>query len=407
MLLTMFKTKFNFASISRWLSLCLTSLLLCACSGYDMEDEVPDAGSSKKLSLGFYINVGEVDNTSTNISRATPADGEYDPGAGYENFIDLEGGDFRIYFFSVDNKFISTFTNPVIERVDIQNSPSSKTYVARTSIEGKDMIEQIKNGPTKIVMLANWHGKYLDEASLIPGETTIDQLVNNAIIDYGTEPWGAVLDYEHRIPLYGVMQFPGVNLVPVMLNLTGVDLHLLRAFAKVEVIQTEESAANIESVSLKRHNTKAYCAPLGVYHQSQYIKHTYGGDYTDNPSIPADAISDTELNVPFYTDETGLRHYVIYVPEYKNTGANMMSADKTHLNIKLENDDRNYKVEFKYYQVPPALTGAVKVGQYFDLMRNFWYKFEVTKKISDVDMDIQVDVLPYGIVDLRPSFGLD
>ena len=272
-----------------------------------MEDKIPEGGSSKKLSLGFYINVGEVEDASTNISRATPTDGEYDPGAGYENFIDLEGGDFRIYFFSVDNKYISTFTNPVIERVDIQNSPSSKTYVARTNIEGKDMIDQITNGPTKIVMLANWRGQYPDDASLIPGVTTIDDLVVNATISYGTEPWGPVLDYEHRIPLYGVMQFPGVNLVPVMLNLTGVDLHLLRAFAKVEVIQSEESAVNIESVSLSRHNNKAYCAPLGVYHQSQYIKHTYGGDYTDSPSIPSGALTDTELKLPFYTDENGLR----------------------------------------------------------------------------------------------------
>lgn len=403
----MFKTKFNYASISRWLSLCLTSLLLCACSSYDMEDKIPEGGSSKKLSLGFYINVGEVEDASTNISRATPTDGEYDPGAGYENFIDLEGGDFRIYFFSVDNKYISTFTNPVIERVDIQNSPSSKTYVARTSIEGKDMIDQITNGPTKIVMLANWRGQYPDDASLIPGVTTIDDLVVNATISYGTESWGPVLDYDHRIPLYGVMQFPGVNLVPVMLNLTGVDLHLLRAFAKVEVIQSEESAVNIESVSLSRHNNKAYCAPLGVYHQSQYIKHTYGGDYTDSPSIPSGALTNTELKLPFYTDENGLRHFVIYVPEYKNTGDNMMHADQTHLNIKLENDNRKYEVEFKYYQVPPALSGTVKEGQYFNLMRNFWYKFEVSKKISDVDMDIQVDVLPYGIVDLRPNFGLD
>lgn len=269
------------------------------------------------------------------------------------------------------------------------------------------MIDQITNGPTKIVMLANWRGQYLDDASLIPGVTTIDDLVVNATISYGTEPWGPVLDYEHRIPLYGVMQFPGVNLVPVMLNLTGVDLHLLRAFAKVEVIQSEESAVNIESVSLSRHNNKAYCAPLGVYHQSQYIKHTYGGDYTDSPSIPSGALTDTELKLPFYTDQNGLRHFLIYIPEYKNTGDNMMHADQTHLNIKLENDNRKYEVEFKYYQVPPALTGAVKEGQYFNLMRNYWYKFEVSKKISDVDMDIQVDVLPYGIVDLRPSFGLD
>ncbi len=84
MLLTMYKTKFNYASISRWLSLCLTSFLLCACSGYDMEDKIPEGGSSKKLSLGFYINVGEVEDASTNISRATPTDGEYDPGAGYK-----------------------------------------------------------------------------------------------------------------------------------------------------------------------------------------------------------------------------------------------------------------------------------------------------------------------------------
>ena len=392
------------------LGLGLLALGLGACSS----DELPQPGKEpvqeNAISLGFYINVGDGVNPASDMSRATPTDGEYHPGSGYENFIDIEGGDFAIYFFDKDNKYIAPFANPSLERLDITNSPSSKTYVARTKIESDELFNQITTGPTKIVMLANWRGRYPDINNLEPGVTTIADLVDDATIEYGSDPWGATINYEHRIPLYGVMQFPGVSLIPVMLNLTGVDLHLLRAFAKVEVYQGPETLADLESVTLTRHNTKAFCAPHGVYHQDQYVKGSYFGDYTDSPSIPEGVMSNDELPLPFYTDtRDNLKHFIIYIPEFKNIDENytILHGSQAQLNVTFEGSDMPREVEFKYYNVPDNLKDKVKEGDYFNIMRNYWYQFVVSKKTEDdVNLEVEIDVQPYANCELSVDLGL-
>lgn len=392
---------------------CTMALLMCACSDYvsdDFEFERPVDAEQKNISLGFYINVGDVaDGSSSRSSRATPTDGEYSPGSGYENYIDIEGGDFRIYFFTADNKYIAPFGNPTLERVDLSNSPSSKTYVARTSIESDELFEQITNRSTKIVMLANWRGNYPDESALIAGVSTIDDLVDNAVIEYGSEPWGAVIDKDHRIPLYGVMEFQPLTLVPVMLNLTGVDLHLLRAFAKVEIYQGNNSSADLTGVRLTRYNSRAYCAPLKVYHQDQYIKNTYPGDYTAQPWIPEGAMANTALNLPCYTvteqidgRDKEIKHYVVYVPEFRNVGQ-LHGAQAQLMCTFSDKPEMEYEVEFKYYKVPQNLTGQVKEGDYYDLMRNYWYQIEVVRVMNGLEINVQ----PYAQVELTPQFGLE
>lgn len=388
------------------LGLGLLALGLGACSS----DELPQPGKEpvqeNAISLGFYINVSDGVNPASDMSRATPTDGEYHPGSGYENFIDIEGGDFAIYFFDKDNKYIAPFANPSLERLDITNSPSSKTYVARTKIESDELFNQITTGPTKIVMLANWRGQYPDINTLEPGVTTISDLVDAATIEYGSDPWGAIIDYEHRIPLYGVMQFPGVSLIPVMLNLTGVDLHLLRAFAKVEVYQGPETLADLESVTLTRHNTKAFCAPHGVYHQDQYVKGSYFGDYTDSPSIPEGVMSNDELPLPFYTDtRDNLKHFIIYIPEFKNIDE--IHGSQAQLNVTFAGSDMPREVEFKYYNVPDNLKDKVKEGDYFNIMRNYWYQFVVSKKTDDdIELEVEVDVQPYANCEITVDLGL-
>lgn len=364
---------------------------MSACS--EQQDEPVQPGETEDLFLGFYINVGEIIGEEK-LSRATP-DGDYNRGEGYENYIDIDGKDFRIYFFSADNKYIASFEEPEIEPWEWGTSPFSKYYLARTNIRDKALIEQLTKGPTKIVMLANWRHKYLTE--LVPGETTIDDLVNTTI-DY-TEAWGPEIDYESRMPLYGVMQFDGMHLSNMMLNLAGDGmLHLLRAFAKIEIYDNPKTLEHITSVELTRHNSKAYCAPKKVYHQDDYVKNAYNLDYTLSPTVDlANDVIDG-MTIPKRTSDG---HFVIYVPEYKNKDRS--NDNKAKLKVYYPGYADAFVVEFKYYNIPEGLEGSVTLDEDFDLLRNNWYMFELNKRPDDVE----VDVVPYTGVSLNPDFGLD
>ena len=65
-----------------------------------------------------------------------------------------------------------------------------------------------------------------------------------------------------------------------------------------------------------------------------------------------------------------------------------------------ETPGKEYTVEFKYYNDPPA---GSAVGAPFDIRRNYYYKFSISKTSEP---DLVVEVFPYEQVELDPGFGL-
>lgn len=373
----------------------VTSLYLSACSDNTSGLEPDEVSTPGLVQIGFLVNVGDV--ASSGITRA-PGSGDYHPGSGFENYIDVESGDYRIYLFTQDNIFAFAL-NPA-QVSPLQTLPNSKQYLISAEITSDNLtgFNSLFFGKSmKVVMLANWRN--YPDADLIPGLTTIDDIIQSAqnISEY--KYIGAEVNKETRIPMYGVAQYDDVTPADGLLYMLG-DLHLLRSLAKVEVWLSAKSEAEIESVSLTRHNNKFFSAPQGIYHQNQYVTGSYLTDYLSAPHIPDSAEVTTELTL----EKNANGHYLAYIPEYRNKGSRAQH-ELSRLKVKFRNDSQLYYVDFKYYDNPPApLQGIVSIGDRFDILRNNWYRFELN--LTPRDLEVHVDIQPYATVDLDADFGL-
>ncbi len=379
--------------ISRlWAALLSTVALfpLGACASGEDVPVVPggdEPGVAVEYTMGLYISLGD-----KTVSRATPTDGEYDPGAGYENYIDLTGEtpDMRLYLFDTADRYIGSLIDPEI--VPVSESPGSKTYQLTFNVD-KTFAEKYSGGSFKLVMLANWGRVY--PSAPVAGVTTIDDLVKSAEAVKAYTPSPAVLTATDLIPMFGVVQFNNVILDPKVLVMLPETLHLLRAYAKVEVYDADNSKDFISSVSLTRHSSRAYMAPHGVTHQDDYVKHKYDDDYVSTLTIPASSVNADPVTVRRAPSGS----FIIYVPEFRNIGVSADERARLYVTYK---DGNSFYVDFKYYNDPPA--GFTK-GDPFDIRRNYWYKFAVNRQ--DFELIMSVDVMPYGEVILEPSFGID
>ena len=182
-------------------------------------------------------------------------------------------------------------------------------------------------------------------------------------------------------------------------------LHLLRAYAKVEVNVTFEGFEDkpvVTFVSLTHASGKGYKAPANVTKEEEYVTDSWFKDYTP-VNIPDGATDIGELQL---TKDEGTGHYVAYVPEYKNVEA----GNPTKLKISFTIGDINNGglnavgyVDFMYSENPPE---GVEAGQAFDIARNNWYKFNVVAKGKDIDWT--VDAIPFTSVPLiKPDMGLE
>ena len=307
----------------------------------------------------------------------------------FENGIDLENGNYRFFFFDAQNRYLSAFQT--VELIPEGEDPDrSKTY----EVVGKT--DKMPPANFKVVALANWPSY---PGKMTAGETTIEELCTAESSRY-TFSAPFALSRERLIPMYGVKSCEEMTFTPGMLTHLGT-VHLLRAMAKVEV-SCKTSGWTLEKVELLRYNATGYCAPSGVYSQDDYVKGNYAGDYTDTVHLPDGRNDEAPKTRAF--DRTADGRFVAYVPEYRNVAAgtaNRKAADAAEMRVRFkEAPGKEYAVEFKYYNAPPE---GSAVGDPFDIRRNYYYKFSISKTSEP---DLVVEVFPYELVELDPGFGL-
>lgn len=383
-------------SIIHSIVVCLAAFTLpfmVACSS--REESLPEVENS--FLAVFTLDLGD---TAYGTTRATPTNGEYNPGSGLENFIDFSQKNFRCYLFGTDNTFIKT-----LDAVSIQ-SFDEKIYSIRLRLKDTEEVKKALTTGCRFVFLANWDS-YADP---VPGITTIAELCTAPPAKFEFSQLKTLLSANNLIPMYGVKEFEsGVQdfIDGKMISDLGT-IHLLRAFAKVDVnIKFVDFAETpvVTSVSLTHSNSKGYKAPANVTKEEQYVTGSWLTDYTP-VNIPDDV---TDISLTLTKDEnTG--HYVAYVPEYRNADANGNTIDN-HSRIKINFtigdiavgglDVEGY-VDFRYSDNPPK---GVTPGQHFDIARNNWYKFNVTAKGKDIVWT--VDVIPFTSIELNPNYGLE
>lgn len=437
-------------------------LVACGCSS-DTDEPQPGPDPAREVvgTLGFYINMGDTFGSSRYGTSRTPTDGPYDPGSGYENYIDFNGGDVHLYAFTGNNTENTEKKNVLYQEITgitvipVEPYESDPTVIKRyyyvTFPVTREFKEYFEKNHLKLVMLANW-GTYPEVAarpdasgSSTAAETDALQPDAATIKDLVTESDAAVMEYSYRspvtpstlgtgegkhlIPLFGVSDFGTVtDLVSGSAKWLGT-LNLLRAFAKVEVYDAPDSPVHIKAAYITRHKTKLYKAPKNVFDEGDYVKGSYDPDYGNAPSVPADTEDPTDrysgsndfesidkipmekIAIPSDSDDgngdgannTDSRHrFVVYVPEYRNVLLNNSprpDVDRMRIGLEYDNNAEFY-IEFATYK-DNETTGKSEADTYLNVCRNYWYQFEITK-----DREVKVYVVPYAVKSLEPGFGL-
>lgn len=356
-------------------------LALAGCQSAEEPAPVPGGGEEPTCSFSIYISTGD------GAGSRAPSDGEYNPGAGFENYIDISGEDFSIAIYDKDNAWMANVESSVIVPLG-DDYLSSKRYLLQCDIDYETAEAINAKGSIKLVMMANWRHKYpvLNESSNL---TTLFDAAT--VMDYSGALPGPDLTRDDKIAMFGVCQYDNVTLEPNIVRDLGT-LHLLRALAKIEVWDAPETVKSIQSVTLTRRKNGAMPMPSNVTHQNHYIKNTYEGDYVLNPSFSAalDNI-DNEITEPTALIQDSNGHFIIYSPEFRNKGR-LTDNLRARLAISYDDGDTFY-IDFTQNSVN------------IDILRNYWYKFEIARTTYEINP--KVDVLPYGVAHLDPSFGID
>ncbi len=356
-------------AILKYILLMLTAALFVGVTTSCVYDDLTEEQDTPQDATMLVINMKLPVMPST---RAT--DGTYEPGTGYENYIDITAGGFRIYLFDKDNKFLTQFVPMLI-------SPSGGEPSDSYNVVGKVPPEIETLGEFKILVLANWPTYF--EGPFTPGVTTIEDLCSNDAAQFNClTRFDLNLDENRIIPFFGVHHYTGVTFVKGERTTLSEPVSLLRAMAKVEVV-FDNPGLSLDDVILHGYNSKGYCAPTGVYSQTDYDHNgQWNEDYVKTLHIPgganeANAINNaTHLLCKNRADGERKETWVCYVPEYKNTlVGGGQAGDRAWLELQLSVPGIN--LENVYFTDYDENHKSV-AGTDFDIHRNNCYRFNVS-----------------------------
>lgn len=352
----------------------LPALLSASCSREAAED--PDVPSGEAtLNIGFKIP-----------TRAAAED--YEDGETDENYIDISGGNYRIYFFDTSDKFIAAF------------DPYGFITAAGNDYRQYNVLGQapdalVEHSTFKMVVLANWPKYPEDDASitLTAGKTTIADICNADWAQYDcltdgnkTNPTAVALDPDagRLMPFYGVHEYSNVTFKPGVATILSEPVTLLRAMAKVEVILQTDDYFDLSFSSLKinRYNATGYCAPKDVFDQDSYDHNeNWESDYTRTLHLVGDQNDSEAKELSFRRvrrwNEGGKRYekWTAYLPEYQNIEASdAYSSIKAKFDIQTA-DDAPHTIYFAQYDGGKTDNSDAKR---LNIERNNIYRFQVT-----------------------------
>ncbi len=355
--------------VGRGLAYMLTVATLGLTAASCSDDEAGDEGYSvpaDKVAVELTIRM----KVST---LANEADEE---GSTWENYIDMHGNDYRIYFF---NSTASTAANNTLiaelEPTSVYSNTSGAnyvTYTVRGELDGS--FTEIED--FKVVVAANW-GTYPETT---PNTTTMQALCEagtySALVeDLDSEGNGtaALPSSSRHIPFYGVQDYEGVTWeLGHTTSLTN-GITMVRAMAKVEVV-VQDDERTLSGVTLNRYNAEGYCAPLAYSNTSTatYALHLLNG--TNDSDEKTLAFVKTQERA---TDDSGTQYetWTAYVPEYDNSGTDFCTITATFS----DSDSDAEPTTIYFGQYTDGTCDAYETGgnanDRFNIERNYCYRF--------------------------------
>lgn len=395
--------------LTRGLAAGIMMLAVNGCSDNTESDQIVtgEETAGELVQAGFFITVG--DSSAGGVYTGRAPEGNYDPGEGWENQIDLPGRDFRFLIFSGETDGSQSVYQADFEVTSVlvaASTASSKTYHVLGKVD-KSLITSPDR--FRIMVLANW-GEYPE----VKAGDNVDRVAASASAVYTFDDSRSKPGTGNLVPLYGIQRMEAVSFDALDFANLGT-IHLIRAFAKIDVRMDESNTRwSILSAAVTRCNTRGYAMPLGVYDREDYVKDNYNDDYTSSPSIPASS-AESDTPVRFFRVTADSTVYRAYVPEFVNIDADGNPRPETErMRIDVRFTDRrtgwesflgDHYIEFKYYIAPDGNPSAA--GRHFNVMRNYWYRYTIRKDAEIGDMNVTVDVQPYAEQELAPGFGLE
>lgn len=357
----------------------LYAVLLCgfvSCRS-DLNNQVA-VSDEVELQVGFKLVTG------------TAAGNSYEEGEMYENYIDVDSGNYRIYLFDANDRFIARFyPNGVISNEKINYREYNVTGTVPSSL--------VSHNDFKVVVIANWP-TYLDDSEITAGETTIHDLCNNVKSQY-EQFTSFSADANLLIPFYGVREFTDVTFEPDVATILTEPITLLRAVSKVEVVLTssEEDDMSLEGVQICRYNQKGYCAPDANHHSDYDHNGAWEEDYAGSLHLVNGENDDETKELPFIkanswsADGYKYEKWIAYLTEYRNIGVeDGYCFIEIKFNYQSDNDD-SHKIYFAEYV--DGHTDNTDESR-LNVERNNLYRFNVTA--TPLQLLVSVDKWIYG-----------
>ncbi len=397
--------------ISQYISVMLATLFGVALTSCTSDVDSP--AETSKMSISFRVETRNGDEPVGSEESGTSAAGYEDANA-WENYIDIDNDDYRIVFFDMGNRCITTFTPDEIEAEDVSNY---KEY----TLKGEVPAILTMYPDFKIVVLANW-GKY-NYPIIKSGSTTIDDICCPHEGSLGRfrhfEPEEYKIEEGQRyVPMYGVKEYKGLvfgrddkDNPTILYQGNFGPVNMLRAVAKVEVIFDTEDHIELDTdneIYITNYNDYGYCAPEGAYKESDYF-HSYDWDldYWQGRLHLVGGQNDTGVPKPIkmkkLTRDDDKNVWVAYLPEYRNIALtdNKKDCTKSDVDAASQNALNKARIAVPHIQreVPKTsyLDFATYTGgepdTYINIERNNLYRFTITH--VDQGLKWKVEALPW------------
>ena len=346
------------------LTYCLLAFLCLATTSCIQNELIEEYPTEQKNPVQVHLTLNMPQATSTDIQAGTAG----------EQYIN----DVHVYVFSQNGSFIEKAGKVYISGTD-GNATRTIIGVLESDYQYQTNVE--------IIVLTNLTARGITAPTSVTNKSA---LYNQLKYTYtpGQDWIFPTLNDKKYIPMWGTCSLAAIQ----EKDINQASLSLIRAIAKVDVALNDGAGFDhfeLKTVKVCNYNTTGYCTPVS-------------DETMATPSIPQNVLVQKNIAFTATTDEqkAGIQNK-IYIPEYKNKDVDDSRVSYLEITGELttslsEKIQKTYRIDFK-------VNGK---GDTFDILRNNWYKFNITTISQDVNVETQcsyeVERWDYINVDVPP-----
>ena len=328
------------------LTYCLLAFLCLATTSCIQNELIEEYPIEQENPVQVHLTLNMPQATSTDIQAGTAG----------EQYIN----DVHVYVFGQNGSFIEKANKVYISGTD---GDATRTIIGvlESDYQHQSNIE--------IVVLTNLTARGITPTSVVNKKALYNQL--KYTYTPGQDWVFPTQGTKKYIPMWGTCSLAAIQ----EKDINQASLSLIRAIAKVDVTLNSGTGFDhfkLKTVKVCNYNTKGYCIPVS-------------DETMVAPSIPQSVLRKENITFTATTGEqkAGIQNK-IYIPEYKNKGVS--DSQISYLEITGELTTSSNQTVSKTYKIDFKVNGK---GDTFDILRNNWYKFNITSISQDVNVTTQ------------------